>query len=462
MTLFGRCITPSTAAVRHLSVGSWARMAQSRTYSWSAMRAQYLKKTGSTRSAMWSFGVNDSYQLGLGEDPSKLNPGVHSMEAMRGEAVTKIAAGHTSAAAVTRRGDVWVWGKSSAEALGLSRELAQGPEISVALQHLHVLDLALGRRHTVIIARGEDDPKDNRLLCMGSHDLGQCGVGEVRESPMALSYKRALGPQGAYHEITTVGPTPVEIESLRGVRSAVCGLDHTLAIVEGKNSTGRELWSWGYGTDGQLGIGCGETDGITGPRVVATPVRVDIPSVMKVSSAYDTSAAIDSEGRLYTWGCNDSGQLGHGEITTPELVPRLVEALKDKRVMSVAVGGAHVVAVTSECEVYTWGLADDNRLAVANVRELPGFCEKPITQNTEAFGEEAQHVSKCVTLPTLVEGLKGRRIVEVTAGVGHAVALSERGELYAFGNASNSRLGGRGGAVKIPGKVKQEIGRAHV
>lgn len=438
-------------------LGSLCVGGQSRPYSWAAMRAQHLKQSGSTKSVMWSFGANSDFQLGLGEDPSKVQAGVQPIEAMRGEAVAKIAAGHTTGAAVTLTGDVWIWGKSSPEALGLTRDVAQGPEISTTLQHLHVLDIGLGRKHTVIIAKGGENPRENRLLCMGSHDLGQCGVGEVRDSPAVDTLKRSLGEQAGCYEISNVGPSPVEIESLRGVRAVACGLDHTLAIVEGPDSV-RELWGWGNGTEGQLGIGKGELD-TSGPRVVTAPTKVDLPRVMKVASSYDTTAAIDSEGRLYTWGCNDSGQLGYGEVTSPQLVPRLVEALKDKRVMSVAVGGAHIVAVTSECEVYTWGLAEDNRLGLPNITEKPGYYEKPLIDDSpDAFEEEKEHVTRCLTLPTLVGALQGRRVVHVAAGIGHAVAMSESGQLYAFGNSSNGRLGGStGGLVQIPGQARQVV-----
>ena len=49
------------------------------------------------------------------------------------------------------------------------------------------------------------------------------------------------------------------------------------------------------------------------------------------------AAAIDDEGRLYTWGRNERGQLGHGDYKNRG-TPTLVEALRDEKCVAVACG----------------------------------------------------------------------------------------------------------------------------
>ena len=42
--------------------------------------------------------------------------------------------------------------------------------------------------------------------------------------------------------------------------------------------------------------------------------------------------------------------------------PRLIEALKSKRVRDIACGSSHSAAITSNGDLYTWGLGDYGRL----------------------------------------------------------------------------------------------------
>ena len=68
--------------------------------------------------------------------------------------------------------------------------------------------------------------------------------------------------------------------------------------------------------------------------------------------------ALDANGDLYTWGggapAYNKGQCGHGHTTAIEC-PEKVKSLSSKRVISVACGGFHTLALTSENELYAFG-----------------------------------------------------------------------------------------------------------
>ena len=75
---------------------------------------------------------------------------------------------------------------------------------------------------------------------------------------------------------------------------------------------------------------------------------------------------------LYTWGCGYSGTLGHGDVNN-KLVPTLVEGpLQGRRVVSVAAGGYHSMAVVETAEggreLFTWGFGAEGRLGHGNHR----------------------------------------------------------------------------------------------
>jgi len=98
----------------------------------------------------------------------------------------------------------------------------------------------------------------------------------------------------------------------KSIKQVACGSEFTLAV-----TTGGELWSWGKGFEGQLGLGhC---------RDEAHPCRVGLEHavgsahVVSCATGEQHSAAIAEtmEGRmLFTWGMADSGVLGLGSFIT--------------------------------------------------------------------------------------------------------------------------------------------------
>ena len=93
---------------------------------------------------------------------------------------------------------------------------------------------------------------------------------------------------------------------------------------------------------------------------------------------FDTSAAlcILSSGhvpihcRVFSWGEGDDGKLGHCSRLSCDK-PRLIEALKSKRVRDIACGSSHSAAITSSGELYTWGCGEYGRLGHGdNVTQL--------------------------------------------------------------------------------------------
>ena len=121
---------------------------------------------------------------------------------------------------------------------------------------------------------------------------------------------------------------------------------------------GGELYSWGSGEMGQLGF----------PRLEDLPKdqdgypyqpvgqRIDCfeHRICNVAGGDGHTAAVTAIGQLYSWGASACGQLGHSDTENMpkdvegypyQPVPRLVEALRDVWIISIACGDAHTVAV---------------------------------------------------------------------------------------------------------------------
>ena len=80
--------------------------------------------------------------------------------------------------------------------------------------------------------------------------------------------------------------------------------------------------------------------------------------------------ALTVDGKVFSWGEGDDGKLGHFSRMNCER-PRLIEALRSKRVRDIAAGSSHSAAITSNGDLYTWGLGEYGRLGHGdNVTQL--------------------------------------------------------------------------------------------
>jgi len=105
------------------------------------------------------------------------------------------------------------------------------------------------------------------------------------------------------------------------------------------------VWCWGLNTSGQLG------DGTTTLR--NRPVQVSgLSGVTRVESSEGYSCALKSDGTVWCWGSNGFGQLGNG-TTTNANTPVQVSSLTG--VTQIATGYGHVCAVKSDGAVLCWG-----------------------------------------------------------------------------------------------------------
>src|ERR1019366_10106052 len=90
---------------------------------------------------------------------------------------------------------------------------------------------------------------------------------------------------------------------------------HTLAL----KSDG-SVWAWGENTSGQIGDG-----GITTNRYLPAQVP-GLTGVVAVAGGGYHSLALKTDGSVWAWGGNSSGQLGYGPLTqsySPGQVPGL-------------------------------------------------------------------------------------------------------------------------------------------
>jgi len=168
------------------------------------------------------------------------------------------------------------------------------------------------------------------------------------------------------------------------------------------------VFSWGSNNIGHLGLGhIGHRRNIDTPTQVLGPLEEKKIIYAQIGSHFCVALTVDGE--LFTWGINYSGQLGFGHkedfIDTPTQVKGLLEG---KRVAFVQVGDFHVIAITTDGEIFSWGSNQHGQLGLGHINN--------------------------VETPTQVVGLpKGKRIVSIQAGSYHSTALTAEGEVFNWG-----------------------------
>eukprot|EP01121_Diplochlamys_sp_Union-15-3_P015981 TRINITY_DN5362_c0_g1_i1.p2 TRINITY_DN5362_c0_g1~~TRINITY_DN5362_c0_g1_i1.p2 ORF type:complete len:138 (-),score=25.64 TRINITY_DN5362_c0_g1_i1:846-1259(-) len=117
--------------------------------------------------------------------------------------------------------------------------------------------------------------------------------------------------------------------------------------------------------------------------VITTPRKIpSLINVVAVACGNVHSMALTGDGDVYTWGASFHGQLGHGaHVTYRETsIPTKLASLS--RVVLIAAGGSHSMAVTSPCELYAWGLgyygalgngSKKDQYAPVHVEDLSGY-----------------------------------------------------------------------------------------
>ena len=162
-----------------------------------------------------------------------------------------------------------------------------------------------------------------------------------------------LGNIPAY--VAKVQGRPSVLESTRhlSIFDVSMGPEHVLLL-----SKEGMVYSVGRGMSGKQGHG-----GLSDERVPRLLGTLSKRRCIQVSCGRDHSSAVTDNGSLWTWGDNRFGQLGHGNMRdcgTPSRVRRL-EAID--RVLQVSCGDHFTAAVLTDGSLYTWGLGWHGQLA---------------------------------------------------------------------------------------------------
>ena len=115
-------------------------------------------------------------------------------------------------------------------------------------------------------------------------------------------------------------------------------------------ASAKELFLWGGNYDGRLGLG---DDAVS--TFFMDPTKLSVPDIpwAQVACGLCHTAALSSNGEVFTWGSGNWGRLGHGD-QNHRFVPTKVEIPGGERIVKVSCGDYHTAAVTASGKLFTW------------------------------------------------------------------------------------------------------------
>ncbi|CAN7059601.1 unnamed protein product [Brassica oleracea var. botrytis] len=194
-------------------------------------------------------------------------------------------------------------------------------------------------------------------------------------------------------------PQLLSLTSLPSISMLACGGAHVIAL-----TSGGKVFTWGRGNSGQLGHGDNLNTSLPKPLSFFD----DDYFISQASAGWSHSAFVSDSGCLFTCGNGSFGQLGHGDnisLTSPAKVSYFV----DKSVKMVACGMRHSLVLFAGNQVCGFGSGKRGQLGVSSDRK------------------------KSLNLPCVVSGLEGVEVVRVAANGDHSAAISANGELFTWG-----------------------------
>eukprot|EP00916_Digyalum_oweni_P016510 GHVL01027078.1.p1 GENE.GHVL01027078.1~~GHVL01027078.1.p1 ORF type:complete len:443 (+),score=86.39 GHVL01027078.1:258-1586(+) len=263
------------------------------------------------------------------------------------------------------------------------------------------------------MSRGFQSKTIKKISC------GEYHTAAITENGVLLTWGR--GNNGRLgHGLEEDENFPKIVEGLTSqVLQVSCGDFHTACIVSSVTGVPMCL-SWGLGGNGRLGHG-DEID-----RWLPTPIKsLEGVNIILIVCGGHHSAAITDDGSLLTWGGGAFGKLGTGDRLN-RLTPTKI-IVKNRvgnihRVMQVALGVQHSACISEKGELYSWGHAG-------------------------RLGHAPQGAESDVVVPQIVASLLNQQMVNVACGHSHTVAITETGDVWAWGT---SRILGHTESSMVP------------
>jgi alpha-tubulin suppressor-like RCC1 family protein len=261
---------------------------------------------------LWTWG--DNYYGNIGDNTTETQRYTPVTTSAGGANWKQVDGGSDHTAAIKTDGTLWTWGRNISGQLGDNTSTERLTPVTTFAGGTNWKQVAGGFAHTAAIKT------DGTLWTWGENALGHLGDNTT---------------------VTRLTPVTTFLGGTNW-KQVDCGGSHAAAI-----KTDGTLWTWGYNNNGQLG------DNTTVTRLTPVTTFLGGTNWKQVSCGFDHTVAIKTDGTLWTWGNNNQGQLGNNTTinrTTP--VTTFAGGTNWKQVASKA---SNTAAIKTDGTLWTWG-----------------------------------------------------------------------------------------------------------
>lgn len=294
---------------------------------------------------LWTWGANNIYgNLGIGS----LTPASYSSPVQIGSLTNwkQLSVSQTHMLAVKIDGTLWSWGGNSTGQLGNGTISSYSSPIQIG---------ALTNWKQV--SSGGIYNGSNLWQSFGIQSNGTLWA-------WGYNYWGYMGNNTNYTNGNGYS-SPIQVGALTNWKQVAAGVNHVAAI-----KTDGTLWTWGANPAGALGNGTG--------AYYSSPIQVGALTTWQyVACGYQTTCGIQSNGTLWAWGLNSTGELGLGN-TSNYSSPIQVGALTNWKLVSTsgsinnitsATGGS-TAAIRTDGTMWSWGLNSVGQLGQGNTTNI--------------------------------------------------------------------------------------------
>jgi alpha-tubulin suppressor-like RCC1 family protein len=304
-----------------------------------------------------------------------------------------VSAGYNNTVAIKTNGTLWTWGYNTQGQLGINDTANRSSPVQVGSGTTWASvsfgsDSSGGTGHIVAIKT------DGTLWSWGYNTYGALGLSD-----------------------TANRSSPVQVGSLTNWASVSAGNSHTAAI-----KTDGTLWTWGSNGDGQLGLNTAPSSGLSPRQVGSLTNWASVSAGSGTTAGSGFTAAIKTDGTLWTWGQYQNGKLGTNQNYTHMSSPVQVGSLTNWS--KVSAGVDHAAAIKTDGTLWTWGLNNAGQLGL---NDVGGYTYRS----------------------SPVQVASGTTWSKVSAGNIYTVAIKTDGTLWAWGYGGNGQLGQNNNTANI-------------
>ena len=265
-------------------------------------------------------------------------------------------------------------------------------------------------------------------------------------------YSFGSHPRGAHGHLEMNRVTPTIISSLHSIKDISCSTSHSICLDLNGN-----VFTFGRNDYGALGVYADSSTLLYSHE----PQMLQLSLIQQVACGEYFSICLSDNGELYSFGYNEFGQLGHGDIKN-YYFPKKIEILKD--VDFIECGGCYSICKTLNDSIYCWGANNHGQLGIGNTihQYTPYQCMNCpdnivdikcgmvhtliLTSNHEVFGcgsnalgQLGKTVDNIGNPIQKIENLSD--IIRIECGDIHSMCIDMNNNLYVFGDNKHGQLG---------------------